>query len=104
MSEATITWPESFPRVSGGISACVEWLSHTFNFSPRQRGYFQATPRIIEVEGLFPASAGVFPLWKRRSFIRKTFPRVSGGISDGIPDPGYGFFFSPRQRGYFHEQ
>ena len=53
---------------------------------------------------LFPAHAGVFPTTPPSPTTIKTFPRARGGISElASLEEDYGDF-SPRTRGYFHDQ
>ena len=52
-----------FPRASGGVSTSPGESRRFLTFSPRERGCFQRVTlhRILAI--VFPARAGVFPLW-----------------------------------------
>ena len=95
------TGSPTIPRVSGGVSVflCVR-KSHEY-YSPRQRGCFHVLLCGRFIEALFPASAGVFPLFRARTLLQATIPRVSGGVSGFSARPLRSPNYSPRQRGCF---
>ena len=69
-----------FPRVRGDVPADLIFSINPTKFSPRARGCSERDKRQAFEEEVFPACAGMFPLFMKLIFCRVCFPRVRGDV------------------------
>ena len=88
-----------FPRVRGDVP--VRWLypDHTRGFSPRARGCSQPGRKLALRRCVFPACAGMFPIFPINFAIDNGFPRVRGDVPQSPALTSSPPSFSPRARG-----
>ena len=88
-----------FPRVRGDVP---HWAGQTYcaaQFSPRARGCSGKPDETLRTHAVFPACAGMFPLWPKTTGVYWSFPRVRGDVPP-LPAPASSKRpFSPRARG-----
>ena len=89
------------PRASGGVSASHEVRRPKRQSSPRKRGCFSPLQVAKAVDFVFPAQAGVFPLFNVGRAPNSCLPRASGGVSVITIRNKANSESSPRKRGCF---
>ena len=71
----------------------------SFQFSPRARGCSFTRSKVLFLNGVFPACAGMFPTGDWWCTIEWCFPRVRGDVPVSGPLGSHSDQFSPRARG-----
>ena len=71
--------PKAVPRASGGDPCGAKMDETKEDSSPRKRGSSLAANLLLRLVGLFPAQAGVIPVYAVPPALRLSVPRASGG-------------------------
>ena len=92
---------DGLPRASGGVSVHIVHKKDNRRSSPRKRGCFQGVRPVPDRYGVFPAQAGVFPLYLFSLYCWQCLPRARGGVSASRARKSRIAESSPRKRGCF---
>ena len=96
----TLKWT-CLPRLGGGVSITGDYQALSAVSSPPRRGCFCVRQRVEVEDGVFPASAGVFPVLTDTMAFCPRLPRLGGGVSWPRPRLRPLTLSSPPRRGCF---
>ena len=88
-----------FSRVRGDVPSRPARSPACLAFSPRARGCSSALNPENRPHSVFPACAGMFPVWCGWEYTTAGFPRVRGDVPASFSPPYFRVPFSPRARG-----
>ena len=100
-TRCTASRPFGLPRLGGGVSDDHVLRCATHWSSPPRRGCFKKSPRVGGLDKVFPASAGVFQRDSLRLCLRRSLPRLGGGVSSIPGVVALDLMSSPPRRGCF---
>ena len=89
------------PRIRGGVSPSFDTKCQQSKSSPHTRGCFPLHRDYEHGERVFPAYAGVFLQSSHYWMLKKSLPRIRGGVSVGGKDRFTPVESSPHTRGCF---
>ena len=92
----------SFPRARGDVPSKKVYLTVEQVFSPRTRGCSLCLRSYGAPAAVFPAHAGMFPLFHTVKSLTNRFPRARGDVPTRITSGLVRRMFSPRTRGCSH--
>ena len=92
------------PRIRGGVSIRQTGCQEVGKSSPHTRGCFQMAGLRHSGVCVFPAYAGVFPLFRPDETVWYCLPRIRGGVSRKPAFPEDSVLSSPHTRGCFLAQ
>ena len=92
----------SLPRARGGVPVLAAPAFAALQSSPRTRGCSPYPVCRKHLRAVFPAHAGVFPLWITGFSLMGRLPRARGGVPAGVIQPDETLESSPRTRGCSH--
>ena len=92
------------PRIRGGVSQKWQEEADAEAYSPHPRGCFFGHTVPSKYRKIFPASAGVFPVYDGERLYCPDIPRIRGGVSEKDDCHYSRRIYSPHPRGCFQSK